>query len=87
MIQRNTLGLCAVILLAATNAARASSDGNHPTYACTNVRWNEEFLQDTSRRPRPLAEMLQRRTAWTTRDSMAVYRKLAPVSCRSKSLM
>ncbi|MGB9331968.1 MAG: hypothetical protein WCB10_14480 [Steroidobacteraceae bacterium] len=45
MIQRNTLGLCAVILLAATNAARASSDGKHPTYACTNVRWNEEFLQ------------------------------------------
>jgi hypothetical protein len=45
MTQRNSLCLCAVVLLAAASAARASGDSKHPTYACANVRWNEEFLR------------------------------------------
>ncbi len=45
MIQRNILGLFAVSLLAATGATSASGAGQHPAYACANVRWSDEFLR------------------------------------------
>lgn len=45
MIRRNWLGFPVVVLLAAMSAARASSGSEHPTYACANVRWNEQFLR------------------------------------------
>ncbi len=46
MIQRNRSSLSVVVLLLATMpAAQAAGDSKHPTYACANVRWNQEFLR------------------------------------------
>jgi len=60
MIQSNTLGLWAVVLLAATSTASASRASTHPTYACANVRWSDEFLRYFPKAPAACRDVTQR---------------------------